>query len=169
MPTLYVMRHAKSDWGAGAADHQRPLNTRGRRSAEAMGRWLAAAGEVPAVLVASTATRAATTAALAGEAGGWDVDVQHEDALYLGDPATMFEVARAAAVERARERVMVVAHEPGCGALVHRMTGARVRFVTACVAAIETDWHDDALDRGTAELRLLVPPRAVLGDTHDQD
>lgn len=162
MATLYVLRHAKSDWGAGASDHQRPLNQRGERSAMAVGRWLAAAGEVPDVVATSTATRAATTAALAAEAGDWQAPVEEEDRLYLADPSTLFDVARVTAREHRAERVMVVAHEPGCGALVGRMTGARTRFVTACVAAIETDLFPDALDRGTALLRFVVPPRTLL-------
>src|SRR5437764_1228803 len=36
---LVVARHAKSDWPAGVADHDRPLGRRGRRDAEAAGRW----------------------------------------------------------------------------------------------------------------------------------
>ena len=37
MPTLYLLRHAKSSWDdPGLADHDRPLAQRGRRNAEAL-------------------------------------------------------------------------------------------------------------------------------------
>ena len=36
--TLLIVRHAKSDWEAGAPDHERPLNARGRREAPELGR-----------------------------------------------------------------------------------------------------------------------------------
>jgi phosphohistidine phosphatase len=32
MKTLYVLRHAKSDWSEPVADHDRPLNRRGKRA-----------------------------------------------------------------------------------------------------------------------------------------
>ena len=37
MKTILLLRHAKSAWGQpGLADHDRPLNKRGERAAEAM-------------------------------------------------------------------------------------------------------------------------------------
>jgi phosphohistidine phosphatase len=41
---LLIMRHGKSDWEGGVADHERPLAPRGVRAAQSMGRFLAAAG-----------------------------------------------------------------------------------------------------------------------------
>ena len=41
MKRLLLLRHAKSDWDSGAAaDHERPLAARGRKSARAMGRFM---------------------------------------------------------------------------------------------------------------------------------
>jgi len=37
---LIALRHAKSDWSGGVADHDRPLAGRGRREAALAGRWL---------------------------------------------------------------------------------------------------------------------------------
>ena len=62
MKKLLIMRHAKSDWGSGLADHERPLNKRGTKAAAAMGKALAAMEEIPDLVISSTATRAATTA-----------------------------------------------------------------------------------------------------------
>ena len=53
---LILLRHAKSDYPLGVPDHDRPLNERGRRDADAAGAWLAEhrdeifAGSVTAVV-----------------------------------------------------------------------------------------------------------------------
>ena len=41
MNRLWLLRHAKSDWDTGAADFDRPLKKRGRKSADRLGAWLA--------------------------------------------------------------------------------------------------------------------------------
>ncbi|MBL4558811.1 MAG: histidine phosphatase family protein [Rhodobacteraceae bacterium] len=56
------MRHAKSDWGDPTrADHDRPLNRRGRRAAPLIGRWLAAQGAIPDAVLTSSARRTRET------------------------------------------------------------------------------------------------------------
>ena len=48
MRTLLLLRHGKSDWGAGhETDADRPLAARGRDAARTMGRFIAAAGRSP--------------------------------------------------------------------------------------------------------------------------
>ena len=70
--SLYVMRHAKSDWNAGGgSDHDRPLAPRGTRAAATIGRHLAAVDQVPDFALVSSARRAQETFNLAREAGGW--------------------------------------------------------------------------------------------------
>lgn len=60
--TLILIRHAKSDWGhPGLADHDRPLNARGRAAAPRIGAYLAAQGLVPATILCSTARRTQDT------------------------------------------------------------------------------------------------------------
>ena len=72
MPELLLMRHAKSDWGSGDEDDRaRPLAERGRKAARRLGRFLTAAGQVPALVLSSPAVRALETARLAVAAGGW--------------------------------------------------------------------------------------------------
>ena len=85
MKRLVLLRHAKSDWDADyGADHDRPLNDRGVRSAEAMGRFLAEVGQVPDTVISSTAVRARTTAELAIAAGGWNRSIRTDERIYGG-------------------------------------------------------------------------------------
>ena len=58
---LILMRHAKSGWDDPVEDHDRPLNSRGRISAEVMGKWLQAKGHLPQEALVSTARRTTET------------------------------------------------------------------------------------------------------------
>ncbi len=130
------MRHAKSDWGAGApSDHQRPLNRRGRRAAETMGRLLAGIGEVPELAISSSAIRARRTVEIAAASGEWDTEIEVTDDLYGTSPHGALAVIATAPDEV--ERLMVVGHEPSWSGLVHRLTGAAVQMKTATVAIID--------------------------------
>ena len=65
MKLLTVVRHAKSSWGdASLPDHDRPLNSRGRRVAPLMGELLASRIKAPDLTLSSTALRARTTAGI---------------------------------------------------------------------------------------------------------
>ena len=65
MKTLYLLRHAKSSWDhPGLRDHQRPLSSRGRRAAPAMGEHMAAQEWVPDLVLCSDAVRTRETWAL---------------------------------------------------------------------------------------------------------
>ena len=59
---LILMRHAKSSWDdPAAADFDRPLNGRGRRSAKALGHWLRQRGWLPDRVLCSSARRTRET------------------------------------------------------------------------------------------------------------
>lgn len=135
MRTLLVLRHAKSDWDAGAVDHQRPLNERGVRSARLVGEHLAAIGGVPDLALTSSATRARSTLELAAEAGAWGTDVTVTDDLYDTDVAgTLDVIAEAPHVAR----LLVVGHEPTWSRLVRHLTGADVVVKTATLIELTT-------------------------------
>lgn len=162
MRSLYLMRHGKSDWGAShGTDHERPLKKRGVAAARRMGRFLTRNEQKPRHVLASSAVRAATTARLAGEAGGWDCPLEVEDSLYGASPADV--LARLAAVPDDAERVLVVGHEPTLSSLVGELVGsAPPRFPTGALARVDFDasrWSDVAPRKGT--LVFLVPPRLL--------
>ena len=163
MKSLYIIRHAKSDWNAAyGGDHERPLNKRGVRSAKLMGSFLADAGEKPDMILTSTAARARTTVELMAEAGGFaDVAVRATRDFYESHPDRVLEEIRTTADEHAS--LLVAGHEPTWSGLVALLTGARVRMVTATLAKIDlaaNRWAE--VDEGTGELVFLLPPRLLL-------
>lgn len=63
MKTLYLVRHAKSDWNIeGLADIDRPLNSRGYRDAHTMSRLMNEKKVLPDLIISSPAIRAISTA-----------------------------------------------------------------------------------------------------------
>lgn len=159
MKRLMILRHAKSDWNAGASsDHARPLNRRGTAAAMTMGKIIANMGEVPDVIYCSSAQRARETAMLAMDSGKWDSNLEEVDALY----GTSAEGALAVAAQAPEptETLMLVGHEPTWSYLVHSLTGADVAIKTATVAAIDLSiarWSQAQQARGT--LAYLLQPR----------
>ncbi len=136
MPTLLLMRHAKSGWDdPSLADHERPLNARGRKSAPRMGELLKQQGLVPDLIITSTARRAVDTAHAVVTSTGYDGRIEVTRRLYLAEPDTYLEVL--GELEARYERVLLVGHNPGISELVGRLTGDAVEMPTAAIARIE--------------------------------
>ena len=111
MKTLFIMRHAKSDWNAAyQGDHERPLNARGQQAAASMGSLLARLEQLPDRVLTSSAERARETIEIASTAGEWNrpIDVVHE--FYASDPATV--LARIHRQDDADSSLLLVGHEP---------------------------------------------------------
>ncbi|MRG59353.1 hypothetical protein GE115_05630 [Agromyces sp. CFH 90414] len=169
MKTLYLVRHAKSDWDDPALDdHERPLNERGRRDAPAMGRRLAERGAAPALIVTSTAIRARTTAdALAAELGIPDDRFLVEPRLYAASGRSILAIA--ADLPRSVDSAMLVGHNPGMSdALVELIGGSGdggeagdagdlpTCAVAECTVDVD-DWSE--LIEGSGRLVRLDTPR----------
>ncbi|HJS20115.1 MAG TPA: histidine phosphatase family protein [Anaerolineales bacterium] len=154
MKTLLLLRHAKSSWKqADLADHDRPLNKRGKQTAPRMGALLREEDLVPDLILCSSAMRAHKTALLAAEACSYTGEIQQTRQLYHAEPQDFIEVLRQAAEENIR--VLVVGHNPGLEMLVEELTGEAEVMPTAALAHIELSlerWSD--LDLET-ECRLV--------------
>ena len=166
MPTLLLMRHAKSDWDTDYdADQDRPLNKRGVRSARLMGRLVAGLDMVPDLAVSSDALRARATVELAAEAGGWGCPLEFESGLYGSGPDAVLSLAAALPPVGS---VMLVGHQPTWSLLVQRLTGARAELKTASIAAIDLtidDWSE--LEQAQGMLTALHNPRPYFGSEWD--
>ncbi|MGN7978473.1 SixA phosphatase family protein [Microbacterium sp. 22195] len=156
MKTLLLARHAKSDWGLhGLADHDRPLNGRGRRDAPAMAARLLDEGVAVQRIVSSTAVRARSTAD--EYAAAFSIPVIEEDALYAASARTILEVASALPDEV--DVAMLVGHNPGMTDAVAELTGAFVEFPTCAVAecAVDVGSWPELIEGSGRMLRLRTP------------
>jgi len=144
MKTLLVLRHAKSSWSDPALDdHERPLNTRGRRDAPRMGKLVRECGLIPDVVISSDAVRARLTAEAVVEAARHAGEILLDRRLYMAGPADILSLLRA--VGEKAETVMIVGHNPGLEELVAQLTGEREDLPTAALAQIVLpidQWRD---------------------------
>ncbi len=160
---LYLLRHAKSDWGdPGLADHERPLSARGQRAAQDVAAYLRRRHLRPALVLCSTARRARQTLEALGASG----EVRYEDALYGAAAGELLERLRL--VPEATASVLLVGHNPGIQELAVMLAGkgkaaprARLneKFPTGALAELvfHVPWAE--LAEGTAELTAFVVPR----------
>jgi phosphohistidine phosphatase len=144
MKTLLILRHAKSSWkDEEVADHDRPLNKRGKRDAPKIGTLLAQSQLEPELIISSTAKRARKTASKVAKKCHYEGVIELDGSLYLAPPSQYIQVLRL--VPDHVRRVMVVGHNPGEEELLVQLTGQEVRFPTAALAHIEIDvisWQD---------------------------
>ena len=152
MKTLLVLRHAKSSWNDPAlADHERPLNKRGRRDAPRMGELVRECGLIPDVVISSDAVRARLTAEAVAEAARYAGEILLDPRLYMACPADILSLLPV--MPQNAETVMIVGHNPGLEKLVEQLTGERQDLPTATLAQIRLpidQWRDLKLStRGT--------------------
>lgn len=163
MKTLYLLRHAKSDWDDPAlADFDRPLAARGRKAAKRIGRALAGLDAPPALILCSPARRARETLdrvlpLLSPEPA---VDLRPE--LYLGGWGVLLAVI--GTLPDAVDRAMVVAHNPDMHDLAGRLSGhaeaLRDGYPTGALAVLDfacSGW--DRVGPGAGRLREFLKPR----------
>lgn len=144
MRHLIVMRHAKSDWSEpGRADHQRPLNKRGRRVAKEMGTFLAEQGIDPDIICCSTATRAQETMELLQPKLARQVEVLFSQELYLASALGLCK--HLAGLHDSWTSAMVVGHNPGLSILASGLAKQTCELPTAAVVVLQSPaetWPD---------------------------
>ncbi|UCD25855.1 MAG: histidine phosphatase family protein [Gemmatimonadota bacterium] len=140
MKTLSLVRHAKSSWkDRTLADHDRPLNKRGKRDAPRMGRRLAKSGVRPDLIVTSTAVRARLTAeTIATEIGYPVAHIMMDQEIYHAGTNGLLDLIRS--LGDANDHVMLFGHNPDITELVNCLTDTYLENVPTCgIAHIRFD------------------------------
>ena len=170
MRTLYLLRHAKSDWGdPGLDDFDRPLAARGRRAAPAVARWMNGNGRAPDFVLCSAARRAVETWSLVAEVLEAAPEVETTGDLYHASPAGLLALARGIADRHAS--AMMIGHNPGFHVLASALAGEgaddlldllAAAYPTCALAGIEFEaasWSE--IGQGAGRLACFVRPRAL--------
>lgn len=163
---LILTRHAKSSWDNPEIDDlHRPLNKRGKASAKAIGRHLAARHCAPDQVIVSTAKRTRETWKLIAKRLPDAPAPMFVSQLYHAEPEAMQSMLRTAT----GRTVMMVGHNPGIAyfaqGLVHRPPADSrfERYPTGATTVIEFDidrW--DTLVWRTGTIVDFVLPRDLL-------
>ena len=161
--TLILLRHAKSDYPDGVADHDRPLAPRGIREAALAGDWLRANVAPVDVVLCSTATRTRETLARTGI----EADTRYEDDLYDTVPGTVLRLINAVADDV--RTLLVVGHEPTMSSLAFALAGPgsdadalermTQKYPTSAIAVLATERPWSRLGLGGATLVDFHVPR----------
>jgi len=162
--TLLLLRHAKSSYPDGVADHDRPLAPRGVREAALAGDWLRA--NVPTIegVLCSTATRARQTLSRSGI----DAPARYAERLYGATPGTMIEEINKVSDEVTT--LLVVGHEPTMAEVALTLAGAdgtdtaaleRIseKYPTSAIAVLAVPCGWAGLEPGRAALTAFHVPR----------
>lgn len=163
MRTLVLMRHAKSDYPEGVADHGRPLAARGIREAALAGEWLRDnAPSIDAVLC-SSAVRTRQTL----ERTGVGAPVSFLDELYGASPGAVIGAINA--VDDDIATLLIVGHEPttsevalglaGPGSDTGAADGIAMKFPTSALAVLRVPGPWSHLELSGAELVAFHVPR----------
>ena len=174
---LMLMRHAKSDWSSYTADIDRPLNDRGRRDAIRMGVYLNQKKLVPDRMVVSAAQRTRETAdLLLNNLSLAEKNIVIDKELYLADRETLCDIIElyadakqhADAKQRLRQRLLILAHNPGMDDLVSYLASTRPslstsgKLMTTCaVARFHMDSPKTIKKPGLGELKNLIRPKEI--------
>lgn len=151
---LHLLRHAHAgDWSTWEGpDEARPLTEKGRGQSERLGRFLAAQGFTPDLLITSPKVRAVETAEIVAHV--LDASLAVDDR--LGGPLDLATVEAIVDAHGAPERPVLVGHDPDFTDLVAVLCGAAgVAMRKGAFARIEVE---RPLQPGIGTLRWLVPP-----------
>lgn len=162
--TLILLRHAKSDYPHGVADHDRPLAPRGAREAGLAGDWVRANLPDVGAVLCSTATRTRETL----DRTGIDAPVRYVERLYESTPGTVLDEINSVGEDVAT--LLVIGHEPTMSQLALGLAGVRgtdprtearvaTKFPTSGIAVLHVEgaWHH--LELGGAALVGFHVPR----------
>lgn len=161
MKSLYLIRHAKSDWSdESLSDFDRPLNKRGMKDAPLMGSLLAEKGIQPDLIISSPALRAKTTAFAIAKALSYPSEsIRYEHDLYACDAQTILSVIRSVSDEF--DTLFVFGHNPEFTECANLITGGDIDNIPTCGVVEMRLYKDDwkSIEENSAELRSFDFPK----------
>jgi phosphohistidine phosphatase len=170
MPSLSLLRHAKSSWkDPTIPDRDRPLNSRGKVEAPLMGKAMARHGLVPDLVLCSTARRTRDTLDLVLPELTAEPKIVYEDDLYHQPPEEMLEIVHQVATPVSH--VLLVGHNPELHSLALDLIGSgpkhlrdrlEEKYPTAGLVVLRFltgNWKDIAVNSG--KLELFLTPKDV--------
>lgn len=169
MKRLIILRHAKSSWDDPVKrDFDRPLNKKGRRAAETMGRHMRETGVRFDHAVASPAQRVIETLESVSKGYGEAIEPEWDERAYLASDLALLEIVHETPDEA--ESVLLSGHNSGLEDLVlllvpesagdAKRASVAEKFPTCSLAIIDCDidsWAD--LDEETGKLVAFTRPR----------
>lgn len=164
---LWLLRHAKSSWGdQRLADHDRPLNNRGRRTCDRLREHLTSLDSGPDLVLCSSSVRTRETLGRILPAWRGSQTVRILTSLYGADVSGILFVLHQ--LDEEAGSVLVVGHNPGLGELALNLAGLQsgepaqrlaTKFPTGALATFEVSVPWQSLTPEGVSLVDFVVPR----------
>lgn len=169
MKRLTLLRHAKSGWDDPVSrDFDRPLNPRGKRASETIGRWLKDQDISFDYIASSPAVRCVETIEHVAIGYGETMAPVWDKRVYLASSSALLDVVHEAPEES--ERMLLVGHNPGLEDLILMLIpdqagddardAVEEKYPTASLVEIDFDveqWAD--IKAGGGKLVYFKRPR----------
>jgi phosphohistidine phosphatase len=165
MKTLYLLRHAKSDWDDPKLDDfDRPLSKRGQRAGQRMGRYFTENKIRPELVLCSPALRTRETWDWVAPAIHPPPTFKALQGLYLAPPSRILTILRRLPEECGA--VLVIGHNPGIGRVAtllaregRNLGRMREKYPTGALAVLTLDvdaWRE--IRGGRGRLMSFIAP-----------
>ena len=159
MKTLYLIRHAKSDWNdPSLTDFERPLNKRGLRDAPFMSDKLKELDFNPDFIFCSPAQRTKTTAQLIAKS----TSILYFDSIYEASLKDLTELINF--FPNNHKEICLIGHNPSITALSNYLTDDFIDNMPTCsIVKIELEIDNwDETTQGIGVKKFFTYPKAFL-------
>jgi phosphohistidine phosphatase len=160
---LYIARHAKSSWeDFTLSDHERPILDKGKKKTIVVANELKRRGEIPEIIMSSTAVRASQTAEIFAEIMGYPKDkiIYNKNLYHANDDQILEELY---GLDNNIKSIMIVAHNPGLTDLVNIFTKDFIYNLptsgVACVKFKSDKWEN--IDTCKHKVEFILTPRML--------
>jgi phosphohistidine phosphatase len=158
MRTVYLLRHAKSEWAnEHLSDIDRPLNARGYRDAHEMSMRLKASGKIPDLIVASAAIRTMSTALIFARNLGYDASkIMIRPDMYESNVKHYLSIIHS--FDKAVNTVLMVGHNPTITDTANALTTPfKYDFPTCAIVGLQSKVAEWAQFKTGAEILYDYP------------
>jgi len=161
MKTLLLLRHAKSSKDDPSLnDFDRPLNERGRKDAQGIGKYIRKQKIKPDLVISSPAERARQTIELVLKSAGLKIELKFDKRIYEASVRSLLNVV--SQIEDTANAVILVGHNPGFEELFEALTSEARDLSTASIACIELSVDKWSKVRaGAGHLKWLAAPKEL--------
>jgi len=164
MKTLYLIRHAKSDWNnANLTDFERPLNKRGLKDAPFIAEKLKELTFNPDHIICSPAQRTSSTAKIICNGINYPIkDIVFEHSIYEASVTTLISLINL--LPNNKDEVAIIGHNPSTTQLSNYLTDDYIGNMPTCSIVkieLEIDNWNEIVD-GIGIQRFFIYPKAFI-------
>jgi len=158
--TLYLIRHATSDWSDGSlSDFERGLKKRGHKDLDTISSYMSLQQLKPDLIVSSLALHAQTTADQLGKKIGYEGKIHYMEELYNTRPDTIMNILTLQ--DDSYETIFLVGHNPELTEFANFLVEDNFpKIPTLGVLAINLDIENwDDITENCGEIDFFIQPK----------